>query len=84
MLSPTKMREHLEEKAVEDLEFREKLVSAPKATIEEEFGIAIPEGIEVQVHESDMSLVHLALPPAAKLQDEQLMAAAGGTCASCG
>lgn len=74
------MRRHLTEKAAEDMEFRKQLVSDPKTVMSQEFGITIPDGIEVQVHESDMNTVHIALPPTQVLNEEQLEAVAAGLC----
>lgn len=83
MQTPEEMRRHIEEKSIEDLEFRARLVADPKDVISEEFGIAIPDGIEIKVHECDMETIHLALPPHPRLQVEQLSAVAAGGCGAC-
>lgn len=80
MKSAEEIRVHLTEKAVEDSEFRSRLVSDPKGVMHEEFGITVPDNIEIQVHESDMQTVHLALPPQAQLNEEQLEAISAGLC----
>lgn len=80
MKSAEEIRVHLTEKAVEDSEFRSRLVSNPKGVMQEEFGITVPDNIEIQVHESDMQTVHLALPPQAQLNEEQLEAISAGLC----
>ena len=80
MKSAEEMRVHLTQKAVEDSEFRSQLVSDPKATINKEFGIEIPDNVDVQVHSSDMRTIHLALPPGSDLDEEQLEAIAAGLC----
>ena len=78
--SAEEMRVHLTQKAVEDLDFRSQLVSDPKGTINKEFGIEIPDNIQIQVHESDMRTIHLALPPGSELDEEQLEAISSGLC----
>ena len=80
MQSAEEMRRHLTEKAMENLEFRQHLVSDPKAAIQQEFGVTIPDNIEIKVHESDMQTVHLALPPNPVLDEEQLEAISAGLC----
>ena len=80
MKSAEEMRCLLTEKAVEDSAFRQQLVSDPRSVIQQEFGITIPDNIQIKVHDSDMSTVHLALPPSSVLNEEQLQAVAAGLC----
>ncbi len=74
------MRRHLTEKASEDVDFRRQLVADPKGAIHQEFGIDIPDNIDIKVHESDMRTLHLALPAGPDLDEEQLEAIAAGLC----
>lgn len=74
------MRRKLTEKAGEDLDFRKLLVENPKGAIQQEFGINVPENINIQVHESDLRTLHLALPAGPELDEEQLEAVAAGLC----
>lgn len=78
--SAEEMRAHLTQKAVEDSAFRSQLVSDPKGTIYQEFGVSVPDNINIQVHESDLETVHLALPPETQLNEEQLEAISAGLC----
>ncbi len=80
MKSAEEMRSHLTEKASEDQAFRAQLVADPKGVLNQEFGITVPDNINVVVHESDMQTVHLALPPSPALNEEQLEAIAAGLC----
>ena len=80
MQSAEDMRHHLTEKAVENLEFRQQLLADPKSVIQQEFGVTIPDNINVVVHESDMQTVHLALPPNPVMDEEQLEAISAGLC----
>ena len=45
------MKAHLVARADENEDFRARLVADPKSVISAEFGIYIPEGFNVQVHE---------------------------------
>ncbi|WP_428101155.1 NHLP leader peptide family RiPP precursor [Candidatus Rariloculus sp.] len=80
MQSAEEMRRHLTEKAVEDGEFRKQLVSDPRSVIQQEFGIEVPDNINIIVHESDMTNLHLALPAGPDLDEEQLESIAAGLC----
>lgn len=80
MLSAEDMRRHLIQRAAEDSDFRRTLISDPRGTVYHEFGIEVPEHIEVRVHQSDMRTVHIALPPDPVLDEEQLEAISAGMC----
>lgn len=80
MQSAEEMRRHLTERAAEDSAFRAQLVSDPKGVMNQEFGITVPDNIEIVVHESDMRTVHLALPPDPVMDEEQLEAISAGLC----
>ena len=73
------LREHLIDKATSDEAFRARLISDPKATVEEELGLTIPAGFDIVVHEDVADTSHLVLPPTAKLGDADLQQAAAGT-----
>ena len=72
------MRAHLIGKADDDPAFRTRLMTEPRAVIQDEFGVEVPEGVEVRIHEDNRSAVHLVLPPAPKLDVTELRAASGG------
>ncbi|MCY4002771.1 MAG: NHLP leader peptide family RiPP precursor [Rhodospirillales bacterium] len=80
MQSAEEMRAHLTQKAVEDAGFRAQLLADPKGVLNQEFGITVPDNIDIQVHESDMQTVHLALPPSPVMDEEQLEAISAGLC----
>lgn len=63
-----------------DADFRRQLIADPKAAISEELGITIPDSMTIEVHESDMQTVHLALPPDPNITEEQLEAISAGLC----
>lgn len=72
------MRAALTEKAASDENFRNQLLADAKGTIQKEFDIDIPEGIEIHVHEDSSDKAHLVLPPNPKLEADTLNAVAGG------
>ena len=78
MNSLVEAREYLITKAGEDSEFRTSLLSDPKAAIANEFGVTIPDGVNISVHEENPSNVHLVLPLAGELDLELLKEVGGG------
>ncbi|WP_420438702.1 NHLP leader peptide family RiPP precursor [Candidatus Palauibacter sp.] len=76
------MQYQLIARATEDPEFRAQLVADPNNAIKQEFGVDLPDHANIQVHESDMSVLHVALPvsPNVQLDEERLEAIAAGLC----
>lgn len=75
--SAEEMRDHLVQKAVADDEFRASLIADPKNAIEQELGTAVPDSVQIHVHENDAQTAHLVLPPSPKLSETQLGQVAG-------
>ena len=71
------MQSQLLARAADDMGFRQRLITNPHAAIHEELQVEIPEHLDIQVHESDVSTVPLSLPPSRQLSEEQLEQAAG-------
>jgi hypothetical protein len=67
-------------RAQADPAFRQALLSQPMATIEQELGIALPEGLRVEILEETASTLYLVLPPPAEaeLSEEDLDDVSGG------
>ncbi|MXW19413.1 MAG: NHLP leader peptide family natural product precursor [Gammaproteobacteria bacterium] len=80
MRSGEQMLQQIVEKSALDAEFRQQLLADPKSTISQELDITIPDSMTIQVHESDMQTVHLALPPDPNITEEQLEAISAGLC----
>ncbi len=51
------------EMAEYDEEFRQLLITDPKAALMEEFGIAVPDDVSLRIHEDTATSAHLVLPP---------------------
>lgn len=49
-------------RAWDDPAFKQKLLSQPKETIEQELGITLPDDIEIFIHEQTPTALHLILP----------------------
>lgn len=78
------MQRSLIAKAGEDFGFRAQLVADPKAAVKQEFGIDVPDFVNLQVHESSWDDLHLVLPPSPdawmELDEERLEAISAGLC----
>ena len=70
--------EFLVAKAEEDSDFRERLLTQPKKTIERELGVTVAEGHEIHVHEETGACTHLVLPPKSGFTAEEREAARTG------
>ena len=75
----------LVERSLADESFRERLLSEPEATIEQELGTRLPEGVQVRAVEETKDTIYLVLPPTSQagqpdeeLSDRELESVAGG------
>ena len=72
------------DKASEDEDFRERLLSDANSAISSEFDVALPDGINIVLHENDANTVHLPVPPPPKVLSEgQLSQVNAGNCVGC-
>ena len=78
MITADELQRRVAKRAAEDREFRRQLLADPKAVLNREFGIAIPDDVDVIVHASDLRTLHLVLLPV--LNEEELKAVAPGLC----
>jgi len=65
MAEQTKRQElesYLAARALQDPGFRERLLQAPKETIESEISLHFPRTLEVKVHEEKLNELHVVLP----------------------
>jgi hypothetical protein len=78
------MERKLIQRSLEDSSFRQRLLTDPKAAIEQELGTRLPEGVEVRAVEESAEAVYLVLPSVSRvgeggeLSDQDLEAVAGG------
>ena len=80
MKSGAEMRDHILGKAAEDAEFRARLVADPKAALNEEFGVDMPDNFAISVHEDSSTHVNLVLPQTDQLDPAALEEVSGGNC----
>ena len=80
MRNGNEMLQQIIDKSAVDAEFRQQLLADPKSTISTELGITIPDSMNIQIHQSDMQTVHVALPPDPNITEEQLEAVSAGLC----
>ncbi len=70
--------DYVRNKAAENEEFRARLLADPKAVMEEELDLSIPDDFSIEVHEDSATTAHLVLPPSAALAEEDMRRVAGG------
>ena len=84
MSQQNSIQEQIIAKAMKEETFRQELLSNPKAAIERELGITVPQGVTITVHQDTPTTLHLVLPVRApgeggeELSDAELEQAAGG------
>jgi len=71
-------QDYIQNKAATDEGFRARLLSEPRAVIEEELDLSIPDDFHLHVHEDTATTAHLVIPPSAAIAEEDLQAVAGG------
>ena len=86
------LEERLIERSLKDEKFRKTLIENPKAALEEELGVTLPQNLVVKVVEEKENEVFFVLPGIAKTEGEltemELESVAGGwsansECGSC-
>lgn len=65
-------------RAGEDPDFRARLLTEPEATLKEEYGFAVPDGMKLRVIEDSRTTSHLVLPPNPQLSLDEMRAVSGG------
>lgn len=71
------------ERLAADPEFRERLLTNPKAAVSALVGFDLPDEVSIEVHEESLTSVHLVIPTstgAGDLTDQDLELVAGGLC----
>ena len=78
MQTPHEMRTRIIDRAVNDADYRAKLLGNPRAAVGDELGVAMPDKLAIHVHEESPTDAHIVLPPSSDLSAEELHNAAGG------
>ena len=78
MNGPIDAEDSLISRAVEDADFRKRLIEKPRDTVEEELGVALGEDHEIHVHENTPTTTHLVVPPADRSSPAERRAARTG------
>ncbi len=81
--SAEELRSRIQVRAMRDGDFRQQIIDNPKEVIEREFGVHIPEEMNILVFEDNFDTIHLALPPSYDLTEEQLEHFGGGRYCAC-
>lgn len=59
-------------KAIKDEAFRQSLIDDPRAALESQFGITVPEGVNVKVLEETSSYYYIVLPPSGETPSREV------------
>ena len=78
MQSEAEVKAHIAMKAADDDDFRVRLLADPRATVEAETGLRLPDDYQIHIHEESASSAHLVLPPNPALSREQMEHITGG------
>ena len=70
--------EQMLSRAGEDPDFRARLLSEPEATLKQEYGFAVPDGMRLKVIEDSRTTSHLVLPPNPQLSLDEMRTVSGG------
>lgn len=66
------------ERVAADPALRAQFIANPRATLESVTGVAIPEAVNITVHEESPANVHFVIPAAGDLSEADLELVAGG------
>lgn len=80
-LSKQAVENQIYSKALKDEAFKESLKNDPKSVIENEFGIKLPDGVNIHVVENSATEFYLAIPGSSEereLSEDELSTVAGG------
>ena len=72
------LRERIIQRAMDDVDFRSRLLEDPDKALKEEFNLIIPKGKLLKVVENSANTEYLVLPASPELNDIQLANVSGG------
>jgi hypothetical protein len=76
----TEVEAIIAQRIASDPTFRETLLADPRAVLSEVLGFDIPDSVQVVLHEESLTQIHLTIPSAEALNDDDLELVAGGLC----
>ncbi|MCY4541603.1 MAG: NHLP leader peptide family RiPP precursor [Rhodobacteraceae bacterium] len=79
MKTSKQMMAEIIDKATTDMEFRSRLLDDPASALEGEFGVTVPENLNIRVHEEDSNTAHVVLPRRNRLSDSEAASVSGGS-----
>ena len=68
----------IRDRAASDPDFRSQLLADPSAAVSEVLGMTLPTAVRISVHEESPADIHLVIPAATHLSDQDLDLVAGG------
>ena len=83
MSQQNQMEKQIIDRAMRDGSFRQRLLQDPKRALKDAFGIDVPAGTNIHVHEESPHDIHLTIPAAPQqgvreLSEAELTSAVGG------
>ena len=83
MTQQNQIEKQIVDKAMRDQSFRQRLLNDPKRALKDAFGIDVPTGTNIHVHEESPHDIHLTIPAAPQkgareLSEAELTSAVGG------
>ena len=72
------LKERIIQKALDDVDFRSRLLTNPHVALMEEFNVKVPAGKTLKIVENSIDTEFLVLPPSPELNDVQLGSVSGG------
>jgi Nitrile hydratase, alpha chain len=67
------LERELIQKALKDADFHKALLANPKSALESEFGVTLPDALQISVHQEHPNHLHVVLPTGATGTDELTM-----------
>lgn len=77
MKTVSQLREEIMARSLTDSGFRQRLVGDPAGVLRDDFGVSVPDGFTLHIHENSADAGHIVLPPA-ELSEEQLAELSAG------
>ena len=79
VMTAEQLQEQVVARAAVDEDFRARFVEDPKKLVLDEYGIAMPDSVNVEVHENSADTVHVVLEANPALSEMELQGATGGS-----